>query len=172
MQAAGPDLITGYSPNQTLSDDAGQALRPMGPALMTLTPHMTPERSPSRTLKIKEAVHLPREHGACFANLEAGRTGRGVGTAAPRQPPLGNPGAGVVCGPQADPEQVALTEGDPHLLPRCLVVCPWLFSPFLRKAQRLGALGLWLMLPRRIPFCQENPSAQPHRVPEDTLRPI
>ena len=124
MQAAGPDLITGYLPNQTLSDDAGQALRPMGPALMTLTPHMTPERSPSRTLKIKEAVHLPREHGACFANLEAGRTGRGVGTAAPRQPPLGNPGAGVVCGPQADPEQVALTEGDPHLLPRCLW-CGW-----------------------------------------------
>ena len=49
--------------------------------------------------------------------------------------------------------------------------CPgvwWLFSPFLRKAQRLGALGLWLMLPRRLPFCQQNPSALPHCVLEDT----
>lgn len=127
MQAAGLDLVTGYLPNQPLSDAAGQALRPMGPALMT-HPHVTPERSPSWTPKFREAVHLPRiTYSVCAANQEAGRTGRGVDTAAPGQPPPGSPG--VVCppascpltgGPQADLDQVALTDGEPRLLLMCL----------------------------------------------------
>ena len=73
-------MVTGYSCNQPLSDAAGQALRPMGPALMT-HPHVTPECSPSQMLKFREAVHLPRvTYSVCSANQEAGMTGRMPGS--------------------------------------------------------------------------------------------
>lgn len=66
MQAAGPELIAGYLHNQPLSDAEGQALMPVSPALMAINPvvcsarpHVTPH-GPSRSLRLREAVHLPR----------------------------------------------------------------------------------------------------------------
>lgn len=64
MQAAGPDLVTGYLPNQPLSDAAGQALRPMGPALMTHPPCDTGTQ-PFMDTEVQESCALAQGHTQC-----------------------------------------------------------------------------------------------------------
>lgn len=83
MQAAGLDLVTGYLPNQPLSDAAGQALGPMGPALMT-HPHVTPERSPHGHRSSGRQCTCPGSHTVCVLPT---RKLAGLGEVSTRQRP-------------------------------------------------------------------------------------